>query len=172
MPDARRLVGVIPATLLVAAALGACRTDAQKPSETEPERPVEARDLGHLGVAVQPTRTVTPSHPDPRVLLRRPSVRGALARSAASRVIRGNLQDIRFCYDQGLQRNPTLEGVVTIGFEINASGRASNVFVLGSTVADASVGRCIARATRGWRFPSPRDGGEVKVTYPVLLEPG
>jgi len=160
------------ATLAVAAALFACRTEGHKIPETEPEGSAPVRDVGQIGVAMPPTRTAVVSHPDPRVLLRRPSVRGALARSAASRVIRGNLRDLRFCYEKGLQRDPTLEGVVTIGFEIDASGRPSNVFVLGSTVADASVGRCIARATSDWRFPSPRDGGEVRVTYPVLLEPG
>jgi hypothetical protein len=159
-------------TLVLAVTIVGCRKDAQKPAETDAEPPAEAHDLGQLRVAVQPSRGEPPPQPDPRVLLRRPTVRGALPKSAASRVIRGHLQDIRFCYDQGLQRDPTLAGVVTIGLEIDAGGRASNVFVLGSTLADGSVSRCIARATQGWRFPRPRDGGEVKVTYPVILEPG
>jgi TonB family protein len=170
--DARNRAKVGAAALAAAAVLVACRTDSHKIPESEPGSPDPAHDLGRLGAGVQPARTMTLSHPDPRVLLRRPSVRGALSRSAAARVIRGNLQDIRFCYDRGLQRDPTLEGVVTIGFEIDENGRPSSVFVLGSTVADSTVDRCIARATSGWRFPSPRDGGEVKVTYPVLLEPG
>jgi hypothetical protein len=41
-----------------------------------------------------------------------------------------------------------------------------------STLADAEVGNCIAKAMRDWKFPKPEGGGNVVVTYPFVLQPG
>ena len=41
-----------------------------------------------------------------------------------------------------------------------------------SSLKDKSVGNCIAKAVKRWKFPKPREGKSVKVTYPFNLSPG
>jgi hypothetical protein len=41
---------------------------------------------------------------------------------------------------------------------------------MSSSVDDASVGLCIAQATRRWVFPAPEGAGIVSVTYPFVLQ--
>ena len=41
-----------------------------------------------------------------------------------------------------------------------------------TTLKDAAVGNCIAKAVRRWKFPKPRGGGSVIVSYPFVLQPG
>jgi len=36
-------------------------------------------------------------------------------------------------------------------------------------VGNAAVEQCVAQAVRRWRFPAPRGGGIVVVSYPILV---
>ncbi len=40
-----------------------------------------------------------------------------------------------------------------------------------STANDQKLERCIVDRARTWRFPRPKDGGLVLVTYPFILKP-
>ena len=44
--------------------------------------------------------------------------------------------------------------------------------VSSTTLSDKNVGNCVAKAVKRWKFPKPRGGGNVVVTYPFVLEPG
>ena len=70
----------------------------------------------------------------------------------------------------GLVKDPALEGRVVIQFTIGASGKVPVSLVQESTLADAQVAQCIAKAVKRWTFPKPDGGGNVIVTYPFVLE--
>ena len=88
------------------------------------------------------------------------------------RVVRSHLMEVRGCYNQGLVKNPNLAGRVSIQFTIGPAGTVGAAVVADSSVDDASVGNCIAKSVRRWKFPKPSVGGSTIVTYPFALSPG
>jgi hypothetical protein len=97
-------------------------------------------------------------------------VSGRIPPGVVQRIIRQNFGRFRFCYEQGLARNPTLEGRVTIRFVIDRTGGVSTTDALGGGLPDSRVASCVAQAFYGLSFPPP-DDGIVTVTYPLMLSP-
>jgi hypothetical protein len=96
------------------------------------------------------------------------SVSGRLPPEAIQRVVRQNFGRFRACYQQGLGRNPALEGTVRARFVIGRSGAVESAADGGSSLADAAVSACVVRAFSSLSFPEP-EGGIVTVTYPIVL---
>ena len=105
--------------------------------------------------------------PKPRI--GKTSIKGALDKDVIRRVVRAHINEVRHCYNQGLARDPNLKGRVKIQFQIGGTGKVPMAVIQEDTVKDGKVGRCISKAVRRWKFPRPRDGGMVLVTYPFLL---
>lgn len=99
-------------------------------------------------------------------------IEGSLDKDIIRRIVRAHINEIRYCYNQGLHKDPKLAGRVTIELTIAANGTVSASDVADSTVADEAVGTCAAKAVKRWKFPKPEDGGTVVVKYPFVLEPG
>lgn len=99
-------------------------------------------------------------------------VKGSLDKDIIRRIVRAHINEVRYCYNQGLLKDPTLSGRVKITFTIGSAGSVTDATLDESTVSDATVGTCIAKAIKRWKFPKPDGGGNVVVTYPFLLEPG
>ncbi len=106
----------------------------------------------------------------PRVRPSNFSTTGSISREAIRRVVQRNLSQVRFCYEQGLQQNPSIEGRVTISWIITPTGAVQASSVQSSTLNNARVETCIANAVSRWSFPSPDGGGVVGVNYPFLLQ--
>ena len=100
-----------------------------------------------------------------------PVVSGGLTAGEISSVIRKNLNQIRHCYEQYLQRNPGKSGKVTVKFTINKGGRTSSVGVRKSNISDRSFRSCISSRIKTWKFPRPRGGSKVTVNYPFVFNP-
>lgn len=64
--------------------------------------------------------------------------------------------------------SPKLAGRVTITFTIDKSGTPTSAQVVTTTLANKTVGECMAKVFASLSFPEP-EGGVVKVTYPVDL---
>jgi len=94
---------------------------------------------------------------------------GSLAREVIRRVIQRHIGEIRQCYEEGLNRDRTLTGRVTVRFIIGADGEVKASLIQETTLGDQRVERCIATAVRSWRFPAPDGGGIVIVNYPFVL---
>jgi hypothetical protein len=108
----------------------------------------------------------------PQIRQLKPTVQGALDRNIIRRIVRAHINEIRFCYNAGLTRDPNLAGRVEINFVIGATGSVGAAVVQSSTLPDTSVGACMAAATKRWMFPQPDGGGVVVVTYPFVLDTG
>lgn len=99
-----------------------------------------------------------------------PVIMGSLDKEIIRRVIKENLSQIRYCYERELAKSPGLYGKVQVKFIIAATGLVSNSQIDDSTMKNANVEQCIAQKVRGWRFPKPKGGGIVIVTYPFIFK--
>lgn len=97
-------------------------------------------------------------------------IEGGLDRDAIAEVIRRNLGQIRYCYERQLSSNPDLYGKVLVKFTIAGTGDVFSPRVDNSTLKSAMVEGCILRRLASWKFPQPKGGTEVKVSYPFLFK--
>ena len=113
-------------------------------------------------------KTRGPRVPNPRLGIA--SVQGGLDKDLIRRVVRAHINEVRYCYNQGLTRDPNLKGRVAVQFQINGTGKVPTAIVTDSDIKDTSVSACIAQSVRRWSFPKPEGGGTVIVTYPFVLQ--
>jgi len=106
----------------------------------------------------------------PRVRMGATSVSGRLPPEVVQRIVRQNFGRFRLCYEKGLERNPNLQGRVTVRFVIARDGRVSNVGG-GGDIPDGEMVACVTRSFYGLSFPQP-EGGIVTVSYPIVFTPG
>ena len=97
------------------------------------------------------------------------SVSSGLSKESIEAAIAKHLGEVRFCYEQGLQAEPGLAGRVAVAFVIGTSGRVSSAAVDSTTVHAQVVESCIVERLKGWGFPTPAGGVEVRVSYPFVL---
>lgn len=111
------------------------------------------------------------ARPVPRVRQPKAHVEGTLDQDIVRRIMRAHINEVRHCYHQGLTRNPELRGRVEVAYSISDEGRVLTSIVKESSVGDPTVGECMARAVKRWRFPRP-SSGTVHVVAPFELDPG
>jgi hypothetical protein len=105
----------------------------------------------------------------PRFPIGQPS--GRLPPEQIQKIVRQNYGRLRMCYEQGLARNPNLQGRVSVRFIIGRDGRVRQVSNGGSDLPDEQVVRCVMRAYYEMLFPEP-ESGTVTVVYPIMFSPG
>jgi len=92
-------------------------------------------------------------------------VSGSLDEGIIRRNVRMRLNEIRYCYGQGLIRDPRLAGEVEISFGIADSGEVFDSTVKSTTLADPEVVTCMTAAVLRWRFPKVIGGVRVVQTF-------
>jgi hypothetical protein len=105
----------------------------------------------------------------PTVKMGSTSVQGRLPPEVIQRIVRQNFGRFRLCYENGLRKDPSLAGKVTVSFEIARDGSTTKISAQ-STLPDAAVVSCVTSAFKGLSYPQP-EGGIVKVTYPIAFAP-
>lgn len=93
-----------------------------------------------------------------------------LPREVVAKVIARHLSEVRYCYESALQRAPHLAGKVAVLFTIDPSGAVSQADVAESSLGSEQVEACVLSRVRRWRFPEPRGGGVVSVSYPWVFK--
>src|SRR5690349_7039598 len=63
-------------------------------------------------------------------------------------VIHAHAVEVRACYTQALERDPTLRGRTVVSFVINNKGQVASSTVRDTTLRDIQVGRCVAQVVR------------------------
>lgn len=99
-------------------------------------------------------------------------MRGTIARAEIQRVVKEHLSDVQRCYEQGLTRQPNLEGRLVVKFVVAKTGTVAAVAIPESTLGERSVEQCIVGAAMKWTFPKPTGEGLATFTYPFILKPG
>ena len=101
-----------------------------------------------------------------------PIILGALDKSLIDAVIKRHMNQIRYCYQRQLTKNPNLGGKITVKFVIAKDGTVSKASIKSSTMGDKSVEGCITSRFMRFKFPEPKGGGIVIVSYPFIFAPG
>lgn len=96
------------------------------------------------------------------------AVNGRLPPEAVRRVVRQNFGRLRMCYADGLLRNPSLAGRVSVKFVIDHEGAVSVAMLESTDLADPSVADCVVKRYTQMSFPNP-EGGIVTVVYPIVF---
>jgi outer membrane biosynthesis protein TonB len=87
------------------------------------------------------------------------------------RAIKIKLGAIKACYEQGLKKNPSLAGKVTVEFTIQQVGTLTGVKAKENTLGDAEVAACIVGRIASIRFNPGPEGGSVAFSYPFVFSP-
>ena len=95
---------------------------------------------------------------------------GGLSRDVINRIIQRHYNEVKYCYEKELTKDPGLYGKVTVLFVIEGTGRVGDALVQQSTMGSEPVESCIVSHVRRWAFPAPQGGGTVQVTYPYLFK--
>jgi hypothetical protein len=102
----------------------------------------------------------------------KPEVTGEIDPELIRKVVHDHRAQIRACYELELNQKPKLAGKVTSAWTIDSNGVVTESHVAESTLGDKNVERCVTNRIKTWRFPLPKGGGEVFVTYPFLFTRG
>ncbi|MEZ4235755.1 MAG: AgmX/PglI C-terminal domain-containing protein [Myxococcota bacterium] len=101
-----------------------------------------------------------------------PIILGALDRSLIDEVVKRHMNQIKYCYQRELTKNPALNGKIVIKFTIAKDGSVSQESTKTSSMKNSSVENCIVGRFMRMQFPEPKGGGIVIVSYPFLFSPG
>jgi len=97
-------------------------------------------------------------------------VEGGLDPEVIASFIRSRLGEILYCYERQLSANPNLYGKVGVKFIIGGNGFVESTRVFQSSLQNATVEGCIAQKIGKWKFPTPKGGTQVVVTYPFMFK--
>ncbi|MCA9619456.1 MAG: AgmX/PglI C-terminal domain-containing protein [Myxococcales bacterium] len=95
------------------------------------------------------------------------SVQGSLNKDIIRRIVRRHINQVRYCYERALAKNPALEGKVVAKFVISPTGTVTEATI--GTGLDSEVDACILGVMKRMQFPVPDGGGVVKVSYPFVF---
>lgn len=99
-----------------------------------------------------------------------PLVSGALDASVIDKVVGMNsFSVITYCYEKEYAKNPKLFGSVTVKFTIDKDGRVSNAETKSTTLNNKVVEDCVCARFLRLKFPVPKDGGTVVISYPITF---
>jgi Ca-activated chloride channel family protein len=100
-----------------------------------------------------------------------PLILGALDLSVVDSVIQRHGNQMRYCYERELTKRADLAGKVTIKFVISKDGTVSSATTKSSTLGSDPVESCLEGRFMRMRFPQPKGGGIVIVSYPLGFAP-
>ncbi|GAC1348371.1 MAG: hypothetical protein NVSMB23_29320 [Myxococcales bacterium] len=101
-----------------------------------------------------------------------PQVVGHIDPELIRKVVHDHRAQIRTCYEMQLNARPNLAGKLVAAWTIDAQGNVVEAHTQESALHDRTVESCVSGKIKTWRFPIPKGGGEVFVTYPFIFTPG
>lgn len=84
-------------------------------------------------------------------------------------VVEANYRELRHCYQQALEKNPSLSGRIDVNLIIEADGHTSQVCSGGSTLPSSSVVVCVIRTFAGFQFSAREE--QAAGIYPITFSP-
>lgn len=137
----------------------------------------DAVDVACARAVVERVRWPAPAGGTVRVSAKLDAHGGGLSRGEIQAVVTGDLWRIKHCYDIELNRDHLLQGTVIAHYVIGPDGAVLDVRTLrpkpdAVELTNPRVVQCIVDVIRGHRYPQPKGGGIVNVTYPFVFAPG
>jgi TonB family protein len=100
-----------------------------------------------------------------------PKTVGNLSKEEITKVLKRHGNEVRSCYEQSLRLKPTLEGKIAVKFIVGATGDVLQTEIASDTLNDENLKACMLNVVRSWKFPEPKGGGNVSITYPWVFKP-
>src|SRR5258708_13113057 len=85
----------------------------------------------------------------------RTTVVGGLSRDVINRVIQKHYNEIKYCYEKELTKDPSLYGKVTVMFLIDGTGRVGEALVQQTTMSSEPVDTCMINPLPPCGSPAP-----------------
>ncbi len=85
-------------------------------------------------------------------------------------VIHSHMAEIRYCHESAMLSNPNISGKIVIQFSIDQNGTIEKSKIESSNLGDPSLESCIMKKLVNWRFPKPKGGIHVAVSYPFIFK--
>jgi len=101
-----------------------------------------------------------------------PEILGSLDATAIETVIRRHKNQIHYCYQRELTKDPSLAGELVVRFVIARDGSVSSAQIDSTTLEQPSVESCVVGRFMRMQFPEPLGGGVVIVEFPFTFSPG
>ena len=98
------------------------------------------------------------------------TVEEGLTKDEVGEVIHRHLSEVRYCYESAMLRQPDIEGKLVINFVIGSVGGVNSSEVKSSTLPDPRLDDCVLRRLGTWKFPKPKGGINVAVSYPFIFK--
>lgn len=98
------------------------------------------------------------------------NVEEGLTKDEVGEVIHRHLSEVRYCYESAMIRTPDIEGKLIVNFTIGGNGMVKSSEVKQSTLPDPRLDDCILRRLVTWKFPNPKGGVDVAVSYPFIFK--
>jgi outer membrane biosynthesis protein TonB len=93
-----------------------------------------------------------------------------LTKEEVGAVIHAHMGEVRYCHEASMLANPKIEGKLMLQFGINPQGIVSTVSVQSTTLPERKLTDCVMTRLKTWRFPRPKGGIHVTVSYPFLFK--
>lgn len=97
-------------------------------------------------------------------------VEGGLDREVIAQYIKSQLGHILNCYERQLSAYPDLHGKVSVKFIISASGQVETQNIVETEMKNHPTESCMLSKVAQWKFPEPKGGTKVVVTYPFMFK--
>lgn len=100
-------------------------------------------------------------------------VEEGLTKDEVGQVIHSHIAEIRYCYEAAMLRKPDVQGKLVLDFSISGKaqpGVVKTAEVNSSSLDDYSLDQCILSRLMKWKFPKPKGGVDVAVSYPFILK--
>lgn len=128
---------------------------------------------GPLGIGTMPKPGPEPTKPVPpdatlSVTRGEVSVDGALDPEVVIAQIDAHLDEVRTCHSTAHEAGQNVVGTASVQVLIGKDGQVP-VSVLTERTRVKEVANCVAKASKGWSFPQPTDGGHVVVMVPFTF---
>ncbi len=125
------------------------------------------RDVRHDLLARLSTEGWLPEGPPPG---KGPRPSGDEYGAAVGPVVQHHQADLRRCYEAASPDDLAASGGCAVRFVIGAGGAVTAVD-LGACEAPLPLQDCLRQVIGGMHFPAPEGGGEVRVSYPINVDP-
>lgn len=95
-----------------------------------------------------------PSEPRAAAIAGAAAANGGLSPEQIQRVVMSHIGAVRACFEIEVQRDPALNGRVTLEWQIAPGGNVTRASVRASTLASPRVEGCMVRQVQKWKFPA------------------
>ncbi len=97
-------------------------------------------------------------------------VEGGLDREIIAQYIKSQLGHILACYERQLAARPELHGKISIKFTISGTGQVVTQNIAETEMKNQPAESCMLSKVAQWKFPEPKGGTKVMVTYPFMFK--